>query len=402
MLKAQCATVNVEAQMVKAIETLSHCAIEPLSLGHCALSIESSPPVQIDVDTGGRPSTILIGEGIADRLGALLDAHAVGARRFVVSTPVVWRFHGEQLSRALGAVEPILVADGERFKNLQSVSRIYEALIRAGADRGSAVVAVGGGVIGDTAGFAAATYLRGITLAHVPTTLLAQVDSSIGGKVGVNHPLGKNLIGAFHQPALVVIDPLLLRTLPRREFRSGLYEVVKYGMIASRPLFDRISRHTKAIFARDPEILGPAIVDACSIKADVVSKDERESGLRRILNYGHTVGHALEAVTRYRRFRHGEAIAYGMLAAADLAVARGALAEREREALALLIAQLGPLPPVADLSTAEIMDAIRRDKKVVNGRLHFVIAIEIGATMTVDDVSEEELRGVLARMGVKG
>jgi 3-dehydroquinate synthase len=223
----------------------------------------------------------------------------------------------------------------------------------------------------------------------------------VGGKVGVNHALGKNLIGAFHQPAVVIIDPLLLRTLPRREFRSGLYEVVKYGMIASPDLFDRIAGSTKAIFARDASVLGPAIEESCRIKAEVVSQDERESGLRRILNYGHTVGHALEAVTKYRRFRHGEAIAYGMLAAADLAVARGALADRGRQALARLITQFGPLPPVADLPIAEIIDAIRRDKKVVHGRLHFVIAIGIGATTTVDDVTEEELRAVLARLGLQ-
>ena len=358
--------------------------------------------VRVDVQTGDRTSAIVIGEGVVDRLPALLDAHHIGARRFIVSSPVIWRFHGPQIQRVLGDGEPILIPDGERFKNLQSVSRIYEALIRAGADRGSALIAIGGGVIGDTAGFAAATFLRGITLVHVPTTLLAQVDSSIGGKVGVNHALGKNLIGAFHQPALVAIDPLLLRTLPRREFRSGLYEVVKYGMIASRDLFDRIALHTKAIFARDPAVLGPAIVDSCRIKADVVSKDERESGLRRILNFGHTVGHALEAVTKYRRFRHGEAIAYGMLAAADLAVARGALADRERQALARLIALLGPLPPIGDLSITEVLEAVRRDKKVVHGTLHFVIAIAIGATMTVDDVTEEELRDVLTRLGLKG
>jgi 3-dehydroquinate synthase len=328
-------------------------------------------PVRVDVQTGDRTSAIWIGEGLTSRLPELLDAHKVGTRRFVVSSPVVWRFHGAVIQQALGSAEAILIPDGERYKNLASVSRIYEALIRAAADRGSALIAVGGGVIGDTAGFAAATYLRGITLVHVPTTLLAQVDSSIGGKVGVNHTLGKNLIGAFHQPALVAIDPLLLGTLPRREFRSGLYEVVKYGMIASR------------------------------IKADVVSKDEREGGLRRILNFGHTVGHALEAVTKYRRFRHGEAIAYGMLAAADLAVARGALADRERQALAQLIALLGPLPPIGDLSIAEVLDAVRRDKKVVHGTLHFVIAIEIGATMTVDDVTESELRDVLVRIGLK-
>jgi 3-dehydroquinate synthase len=361
----------------------------------------TSSGVRVEVTAGSRPSTIWIGNGISERLAELLDAHGVGARRFVVSSPVIWRLHGARLQDALGRVEPILLPDGERFKNLQSVSRVYEALIKAGADRGSAIVAVGGGVIGDTAGFAAASFLRGITLAHVPTTLLAQVDSSIGGKVGVNHALGKNLIGAFHQPAVVVVDPQLLKTLPRREFRSGLYEVVKYGMIASRPLFDRLAGHIKAVFAHDPDVLVPAIEESCRIKADVVSKDERESGLRRILNYGHTVGHALEAVTKYRRFRHGEAIAFGMLAAADLAVARGALAERARQALADLIAALGPLPSVADISIAEVLQAVRRDKKVVNGRLHFVIAIDIGATMTIDDVTEDELRGVLMRIGLK-
>ena len=358
-------------------------------------------PVRIDVRTGTSASAIWIGDGIVDRLAALLDSHKVGARRFVVSSPVIWRFHGAQIQTALGAAEPILIPDGERYKNLLSVSRVYEALIRANADRGSAIVAVGGGVIGDSAGFAAATFLRGITLVHVPTTLLAQVDSSIGGKVGVNHALGKNLIGAFHQPAVVAIDPLLLRTLPRREFRSGLYEVVKYGVIASRDLFERVARHTRAIFDRDPEVLVPAIVESCRIKADVVSKDEREGGLRRILNFGHTVGHALEAVTKYRRFRHGEAIAYGMLAAADLAVARGALAERDRDALATLITTFGPLPPVGDLSIPEVLESIRRDKKVVNGRLHFVIAIAIGATMTVDDVTEDELKAVLLRLGLR-
>ena len=358
-------------------------------------------PVRVDLKAGSRTSTIWIGDDVIDRAASLLDAHQIGARRFVVSTAVIWNLHGAQIQRALGAVEPILLADGERYKNLQSVSRIYEALIRAGADRGSAIVAVGGGVIGDTAGFAAATFLRGISLVHVPTTLLAQVDSSIGGKVGVNHALGKNLIGAFHQPAVVLIDPLVLRTLPRREFRSGLYEVVKYGVIANRELFDRVAHETKGIFDRDPAVLIPTIVESCRIKVDVVSKDERESGLRRILNFGHTVGHALEAVTKYRRFLHGEAIAYGMLAAADLAVARGALAEVERQALARVIAQLGPLPPIADLSITEVLEAVQRDKKVVNGKLHFVIAIQIGATMTIDDVTEAELTGVLERLGLK-
>ena len=331
----------------------------------------------------------------------MLDEQDIGARRLVVSNPVVWRLHGERIVRALGPLEPILIPDGERYKNLQSVSKVYEALIRAGADRGSVIVAVGGGVLGDTAGFAAATFLRGIPVIQVPTTLLAQVDSAIGGKVGVNHALGKNLIGAFHQPAAVLIDPSLLTTLPRREFRSGLYEVVKYGVIASPDLFERLLRKTKAIFAKDPAVIVPAIVESCRIKADVVSQDEREGGVRRILNYGHTVGHAIESVTRYRRFRHGEAIAYGMLAAADLAVARGALADVHRQAIAKVIAQLGPLPSILDLRIADVLEVVRRDKKVVNGRLHFVIPIQIGATVVIDDVTEDELTAVLQRLGLK-
>jgi 3-dehydroquinate synthase len=365
-------------------------------------TIASAERVRIAVNTGSGASSVVIGEGVLEQLPALLDEAGVGTRRFIVSSPTVWKYHGDAVQRAAGTANVILIPDGERFKHLQTAARIYEGLIRGEADRGSAVVAVGGGVVGDVAGFAAATFLRGVALVHVPTTLLAQVDSSIGGKVGVNHQLGKNLIGAFHQPAIVVTDPLLLRTLPRREFRSGLYEVVKYGMIASRGLFDRLVRDTKGIFNRDPPALLPVIAESCRIKAEVVSADERESGLRRILNFGHTVGHALEAVTKYRRFRHGEAIAFGMLAAADLAVARGALADRERQALAGLIAKLGPLPAIADLPIAQILEVIRRDKKVVNGRLHFVLCIDIGATVVVDDVTELELTETLKRLGLHG
>jgi 3-dehydroquinate synthase len=251
------------------------------------------------------------------------------------------------------------------------------------------------------AGFAAATYLRGIALVHVPTTLLAQVDSAIGGKVGVNHPLGKNMIGAFFQPHAVVIDPALLGTLPRREFRAGLYEVIKYGVTSSAPLFDRISRERKPIFARAPETLTAIIGASCRIKAEVVAADERESGLRRILNFGHTAGHAIEAVTKYRRYRHGEAVAYGMLVVAELATARGALAERDRQALSDLIASLGPLPPIGDLTIAQIIDAMQHDKKSVAGRLHFVLPTAIGATTIVDDVSEKELKAALKKVGFR-
>src|SRR6266496_3663603 len=262
-----------------------------------------------------RPATpprgypVMIADGALDGLGrALGNSHAPG-RRFVVSSPLVWRLHGPQLTRALNGAgapaEPILVPDGERFKQLATVTRIYDALVTARAERASTLITFGGGVIGDMAGFAAATYLRGIALVHVPTTLLAQVDSAIGGKVGCNHPLGKNLIGAFYQPHAVVIDPEMLRTLARREFRAGLYEVVKYGMTSSAALFDRVAREQKGIFARVAEALTPVIAESCRIKADVVAADEREAGPRRVLNFGHTAGHAIEAVTKYRRFRHG-------------------------------------------------------------------------------------------------
>jgi 3-dehydroquinate synthase len=341
-----------------------------------------------------------IGWGNARRLSALLDSSDLPSKRFVVSNPVVWRLHGGTFE-GISQEEPILLPDGERFKNVTTVGRIYDALIRNAADRATTIVAVGGGVVGDIAGFAAATYLRGVSLVHVPTTLLAQVDSAIGGKVGVNHPLGKNLIGSFHQPRLVVVDPALLETLPRREFRAGLYEVVKYGMIASRPLFERVSTALPALFARDPEPLSAIVTECCRIKADVVERDERETGPRRALNFGHTVGHALEAVTRYRRFRHGEAVGYGMLAAAELAVNRRLLDGTDRAALAALITKMGPLPPIGDLSAADIIEAASRDKKVIAGQLHFVMPTAIGATTTVTDVTQDELVRAVTSIGAR-
>jgi len=355
---------------------------------------------RIDVPTPSRQYTITIGHGILERLPRLLDEAGAPARRFVVSSPLVWKLHAPKLAHA-GLGEPILVPDGERFKTLQTVARIYESLIRANAERQSTLVTFGGGVVGDMAGFAAASYLRGIALVHVPTTLLAQVDAAIGGKVGVNHALGKNLIGAFHQPHTVAIDPAVLGTLPRREFRAGLYEVIKYGVTSSPALFDRIGRDRSAIFAKSEDALMALISESCRIKAEIVGADERESGLRRILNFGHTAGHAVEAVTRFRKFRHGEAVAYGMLVAAELAVARGALAERDRKALADLIASLGPLPPIADITTAELLEAMRHDKKMVNGRLNFVLPTAIGATAIVDDMTEKEMKAALTRLGFR-
>ena len=360
---------------------------------------EFMDPIRIDVATPSRPYIVSIADGAIDRLGRALDDLGAPARRFIVSSPLVWRLHGPQLARAVNAAEPILVPDGERFKQLPTVGRIYDALVRANADRASTIITFGGGVIGDMAGFAAATYLRGVALVHVPTTLLAQVDSAIGGKVGVNHPLGKNLIGSFYQPHAVVVDPAVLGTLPRREFRAGLYEVIKYGMTSSPALFDRVAREQKAIFARTPETLTPIIAESCRIKASVVSADEREAGARRILNFGHTAGHAIEAVTTFKRYRHGEAVGYGMLVAAEIARSRGALSERDRQALADLIASLGPLPAIADVTTAQILKAMQHDKKIVAGKLHVVLPTAIGATTIVDDVTEKEFVAALKRVG---
>ena len=244
------------------------------------------------------------------------------------------------------------MASGPR-RSRQSRS-IYDGMIRRRLDRSATLVAFGGGVVGDVAGFAAATYLRGIRLVQVPTTLLSQVDSAIGGKVGVNLPEGKNLVGSFHAPSLVVCDPDVLRTLPRREFRAGLYEVVKYGVIASRQLFERVSSSLPAIFGQDTAVLSELIADCCRIKARVVELDEREAGPRRVLNFGHTVGHALEAITKYRRFRHGEAVAYGMLAAARLSAARGMLTPDDEARLQDVIKRMGPLPPVWDSSVRPV------------------------------------------------
>jgi 3-dehydroquinate synthase len=359
------------------------------------------PPTRIEVAAGAGAYPVVIGSGTLASLPRLLDQSGLGPRRIIVSSPVVWNLHSDAIQRASTEPQPILVPDGERFKNSVTVGRVYEALISLGADRSAVIVAVGGGVIGDLVGFAAATYLRGVRLVQVPTTVMAQVDSAIGGKVGINHPLGKNLIGAFHAPRLVVADPSVLATLPRREFRAGLYEVVKYGVIASPALFDQVARTLPALFARDEIAVASIVAESCRIKADIVSADERESGLRRVLNFGHTIGHALEAATKYRRFRHGEAVAYGMLAAVHLGVARGVTPAGARDRLSEMIATLGPLPPVADLSCKEIVAAIAHDKKIVAGTLHFVAATDIGRTTTIKDVTEKELKAAVKAIGVK-
>ncbi|WP_291988288.1 3-dehydroquinate synthase [Luteitalea sp.] len=364
-------------------------------------------PHVLEVHTrSAQVSRILIAPGLLSSLDAIVAEACPGASRLVVvSSPQVWGLHGAAVRHGLGVADreefaPVLVPDGEKAKTMATLGRIHDALVVRGIDRKAVLVVVGGGVIGDMAGFAAASYLRGIRLVHVPTTVVAQTDSAIGGKVGVNHRLGKNLLGAFHQPALVAVDPTVLTTLSRRELRAGLYEVVKYGVIASPSLFTRCAETMDALLDGSPSALLPVITDCCAIKADVVTKDEREDGLRRILNFGHTIGHALEAVTNYRLLRHGEAVAYGMKAASAIAVARGTWSATEHAELVRLLDHMGPLPAIGGLDVDAILAATRRDKKVVAGTLHFVLPTRIGDTTIATDVDEPQVRVGLAEIGL--
>jgi 3-dehydroquinate synthase len=360
-----------------------------------------SARVQIEVPSASGAYTVAIGAGLLSTLPALTPVAARGRQHVVVSTAPIWRRHGARLRAIAGRDGPVLIPDGERAKSLAVVERLYREFSRRRLDRSAVVVAFGGGVVGDAAGFAAATYLRGVRLIQAPTTLLAQVDSAIGGKVGVNLRAGKNLVGAFHPPILVVCDPSVLVTLAAREFRAGLFEVVKYGAALSSGLFERLERDLAGILTQAPEATSPVVEACCRLKAEVVAADERESGRRRVLNFGHTVGHALEAITHYRRFRHGEAIAHGMLAIAQISRARGTLGDADARRIALLIERVGRLPRVSDLSARRALAAIGRDKKMDAGRLHVVLAQGLGNTAIASDVSDRELLQAMRGIGMR-
>jgi 3-dehydroquinate synthase len=271
-----------------------------------------------------------------------------------------------------------LFDDAETKKSMRTVELLCRKLTRAGADRKSLMIAVGGGVVGDVAGFVAASYLRGVALVHVPTTLVAQVDSSIGGKTGVNLPEGKNLVGAFYPPRLVLIDTDLLRSLSERQFRSGLAEVIKYGVIADAALFSYLEENTEKLLRQDRDTLDYVIPRCVEIKADVVSRDERESGLREILNFGHTFGHALESVTKYRRYLHGEAVAWGMIAAALLGRELGVTRNDDVSRVASLIGRIGKMPDWPRVGPKKLAAAMLSDKKTRGGKLRFVVSPRIG------------------------
>jgi 3-dehydroquinate synthase len=307
----------------------------------------------------------------------------------VVSSPKVWRAVGKSVQRGLRLSKSSsihLFDDAESAKNLRSVERITRSLCRAGADRQSLVVAVGGGVVGDVAGFAAAVFLRGVKLVHIPTTLVSQVDSSIGGKTGVNLPEGKNLVGSFYPPQAVLTDPELLRTLSDREFRGGLAEVIKHAIIADAEMFAILEKDMDKVLRRDRQALEFLIPRNVEIKARVVSRDERESGLREILNFGHTFAHALESVTKYRRYQHGEAVAWGMIAAAFLGHELGLTRADGVSRIVALIRRLGPLPPWPGVPATALLRAMRSDKKTRSGVLRFVLSPRIGEARSYDTV----------------
>lgn len=342
-----------------------------------------SAAATVMVSLGERSYPIAIGVGTLERLGARLAELRLGARVAIVTNPVVARLYRQAVEQTLsdaGFHATVLqVPDGEEHKNLAWLAFLYDRLVDARLERDSAILALGGGVIGDLAGFTAATFQRGVPFVQVPTTLLAQVDSSVGGKTAVNHSGGKNLIGAFHQPRLVWIDVTTLRTLPRREVQAGMAEVIKHAAILGPSLFELLEQRLDDVMALDPPLLVEVVRQNCAIKAAVVGEDERESGYRAVLNFGHTIGHAIEMLTEYRGFLHGEAVAIGMAAAARLSQARGLCAPAVTERLIALLRRVGlPTEIPGELVGRHLALAIEADKKVRGGKVKFVCLEDIG------------------------
>ncbi len=353
-----------------------------------------APAEPIRVDLEGRGYSILIERGLLSRVGREAAGLGLKGKMAIVTNKKVGRFYGSTVRKSLEhsgfETATIMLPDGERFKTLRSVSKIYDHLLMKSFERGSTLLALGGGVIGDLAGFAAATYLRGVGFIQVPTTLAAQVDASIGGKTGVDHPRGKNLIGAFYQPKAVLIDPDVLSTLKTREFVSGLAEVVKYGVIRDEAFFAYLEDNIEKVLKKEPAAVGHAVRRSCAVKADVVARDEREGGLRRILNYGHTLGHAIETASGYRKYLHGEAVSLGMVFAARLALQLGLCTEETARRQTRLLTRAGLPVKLPNLNAGAILKIMGLDKKVSEGRIHFVLAERIGKVV-VKPVSRPEI-----------
>ena len=354
----------------------------------------------VRVSLGERSYHIVISNGALERAGTLFreglgDSTRSATRVALISNPRVHSLYGRVIERSFRKagfrVSTHLIGDSERSKSLRTAEAVWTFLIANRFERSDVIVALGGGVVGDLAGYAAASYLRGVRYVQIPTTLLAQIDSSVGGKTAVNHRLGKNLIGAFHQPRAVVIDPSVLATLSQRELQAGMYEALKYGIIRDASL-------AESIVAFDPSRMVDLIARCCEIKAEVVSADEKESGLRQILNFGHTIGHALEAVTGYRRLKHGEAVGYGMKAATWIASSVGLLSNIDMHRITESVDALGTLPKINDLKAGDVIAAIQHDKKVVSRKPTFVLPIRVGDVAITRDVPAAAIRSSVRQL----
>jgi 3-dehydroquinate synthase len=359
----------------------------------------------VTVRLGERSYPVYVAPSLISEVGGLIAERLPSTTRIaVVSSEIIWELHGRALESSLtttgSEADVVLVPDGEEAKSWGEAARLIGELLDTGFDRRSTLIAFGGGAVGDLAGFAAAIYLRGIDLVQVPTTLLAQVDSGIGGKAAVNHPKGKNLIGAFKQPGLVASDPGLLASLPRRELCSGLAEIVKYGVIADSDLFRKVEEMGSALLDADPRALTEVVRSCSAIKAGYVEEDERDlKGIRAALNYGHTMGHAVETLSK-PKLRHGEAVAIGMDFAGRLSVKLGLMRDGELKRQRDLLASLGLETSMPDLGQEEILDALRRDKKVEGGSVRFVLSTGIGKTPVIKPIDEDAIIQELGRNGI--
>ncbi len=352
---------------------------------------------RIPVKAASASYEVIVEAGCLERARQHLAAFIEGRRLFLVADERVWSAQGERLQKGLEGINYTLITAqlGEQRKRLSTVEDLAERMHQAGADRSAIVVAFGGGVAGDIAGFLGASYMRGVDVIQIPTTLLAQVDSAVGGKTGVNLATGKNLFGAFQQPLLALIDTQALDTLPEREVRAGLYEVIKYGVIWDPELFELLETQREQVLARKPDTIERIVADSVRIKAEVVAQDERESGVRRILNYGHTFGHALEAETGYKLLLHGESVAWGMIAAGRLGEALGTIDRDERVRIEKLIQSYGPLPSLAGINPATTAPRVLGDKKTIGGKTNFILPERIGKVKVVSDVPMEQVEAAM-------
>jgi 3-dehydroquinate synthase len=358
--------------------------------------------ISIPVATPSRSYEVLIGSGSLSRAGEYLADFVENRRAFIVTVPPVARHWAKPFVKSFSAAgietELLEMPNGERSKRLTTLEKLAEKLVKQGADRGVTLIALGGGVVGDVTGFLASIYMRGVDVIQIPTTVLAQVDAAIGGKTGVNLLSGKNLLGTFHQPRVVLIDPAVLETLTSREYRAGLYESLKCGIIGDPGLFRLFEERHREILDRDLVAVEKVIADSVRLKASVVSGDEREGGLRQVLNFGHTIGHALEAETGYTRLLHGEAVAWGMIAATHIALSIGKLDSVTAGRITNAVIGFGKLPRM-NWQTANILKRLRSDKKTRQGKVHFILPREIGKVEITSDVPEAIIRAAVDEIG---